>query len=41
VDILLEQFNDANLRFFKYIFLAAGFILITGMFLMFDEGEDA
>jgi len=37
VDILLEQFQDAKYKFYKYMSLIFGFLLITGLFLLFDE----
>jgi zinc transporter 1/2/3 len=40
VDILLEQFNDAHYKFYKYMFTFFGFFVITGLFLMFDEGHE-
>jgi len=39
VDILLEQFTEAHLKFWKFMFCAFGFMLITLMFVLFDEGE--
>jgi hypothetical protein len=39
VDILLEQFTDAKHKFWKYMFCFFGFLSITGMFLLFDEGD--
>ena len=39
VDILLEEFKDAKNKFFKYTFCFLGFVVITGLFLLFDEDE--